>query len=364
MFVDRVFLTLEAGDGGNGAIQWARRKYVPKGGPSGGNGGAGGSVFCKVDEQMGSLERWAHAKPQRAEPGRPGGGEKSTGRSGQDLILPVPRGTLLRDAETLEVLADLTKPEECALLCRGGKGGRGNATFSTPTRQSPHIRTEGTKGECLRVLLELKSIADVGLVGFPNAGKSTLLNALTGADARVGAYPFTTKAPNFGAMQLNAFARCTIADIPGIVHDAHLGRGLGLTFLRHIERTQVLLFVLSASPDEEGEPWRELAQLRQELGAHNAALLSRPYLVALNKMDHVGAARVAAEFATHLPSEARSTFEISAMEKTGLEALGQKLKSFLFQLDSNAKPLAQHMGGDLSKNSPLPHLGPFPKTSS
>lgn len=327
MFVDRVFLSLEAGNGGNGAVQWSRRKYVPKGGPSGGNGGAGGSIYCTADAQMNSLQRWADAKVQRAEAGRIGGGEKSTGRSGEDLLLPVPLGTLIRDADTQQVLADLTEPGQRALLCRGGRGGRGNSTFTTSTQRAPYIRTEGGEGEARRILLELKSIADVGLVGFPNAGKSTLLNALTGAEARVGAYPFTTKAPNLGTMQANASAYITIADIPGISTGAHLGRGLGIAFLRHIERTRILLFVLSAAPNDGGEPWEMFQQLRDELKAYNAQLLLRPHLIAISKMDQEGAAQIAATLRAKLHYVQSPIVEISAAQNSGLETLRKEMLS-------------------------------------
>lgn len=246
MFIDSVKITLRAGSGGNGVVAWCREKFIPKGGPVGGNGGKGGSITLKTDVHVLSLESFRNRRLLSAESGQAGGGNLRKGRNGEALLLKVPCGTLVKNAATGEILYDLTEEGQECVICRGGKGGKGNACFKSPTHQAPAICTLGEEGESIEVELELKLIADVGLIGFPNAGKSTLMTKMTHVPVKIGAYPFTTLYPNLSYVQFDDYSRVLVADIPGLIEDAHLDKGLGISFLRHIERSSVLLFVLDA----------------------------------------------------------------------------------------------------------------------
>jgi GTPase len=250
MFVDRIEIDVAAGDGGNGVIAWRREKSIPKGGPAGGDGGKGGSVLLYVDPNCCGLEWFRHVRRIAAESGGKGGSANKKGADGEDTLLKIPPGTIARDMGTGEVLYDGVESHEQFVLCRGGKGGRGNVHFKSPTNRAPQIATLGEEGEKRIVEFELKLIADVGLVGFPNAGKSTLLSKLACRDVEIGAYPFTTLVPNIGYITYGEEKRIYLSDIPGIIEGAHQNRGLGLEFLRHIERTKVLLFVLDAAGTE------------------------------------------------------------------------------------------------------------------
>ncbi|MEC7839914.1 MAG: GTPase ObgE [Chlamydiota bacterium] len=285
MFTDRIKIELAAGKGGNGVVAWRREKYIPKGGPCGGNGGRGASVIIEADNQIFSLDWYRNRRVLRAENGQAGGTNRRQGRSGKNLVLKVPCGTLLKDSETGEVIADFTEHKQRVVICKGGKGGLGNDFFKTPTNRAPNHCTPGKPGESAIVELELKLIADVGLVGFPNAGKSTLISTLAHLRVKTAAYPFTTLRPNLGFIKLEDRSRILIADIPGIIEGAHKNRGLGYEFLRHIERTKLLLFVLDASGIDGRNPYDDLLVLRKELEEYNPELLSRPSLVVLNKCD-------------------------------------------------------------------------------
>lgn len=316
MFVDRIQIRATAGKGGNGVIAWRREKYLPKGGPYGGGGGFGGDVVLEATENLYSLEDFRPYSHLKAESGRGGGTSLQQGRRGRSLVLKVPCGTRIIDAKTNALIDDLTVAGQKHTLCRGGRGGRGNASFATSRRRAPNICTEGKPGESCEVILELKIIADIGLVGLPNAGKSSLLAALTSAAPKVGAYPFTTLAPNLGEVIFEDYQRIRIADVPGIIHDASNNRGLGLEFLRHIERTKALIFVLDASD----EPMEALTLLRTELNNYNKELLQKPSLILLNKCDIEGAK-------TSLDHE--ETLSISALEQSGLEPLKEGLYRLL-----------------------------------
>lgn len=285
MFVDRVLVQFIAGKGGNGVVAWRREKYIPKGGPAGGNGGKGGSVILEADAQIASLDWFRHRRVIKAENGGDGGGNCRQGKTGKNLILKIPCGTLIKEAKTGAILHDFTQDKEQWTLCKGGRGGRGNDSFKTPTNRAPNNWTAGTLGEIKEVELELKLIADVGLVGFPNAGKSTLISSLAGLHVKVAPYPFTTLQPNLGFIELENYQRIFIADIPGIIEGASRDRGLGFEFLRHIERTKLLIFILDASGIDGRNPTDDFRVLRDEIGIYNPALLERPYLVALNKID-------------------------------------------------------------------------------
>lgn len=321
MFVDRVVIDLAAGKGGNGVIAWRREKYIPKGGPCGGNGGKGGSLILEADTQVYSLEWFRNRRILKAENGRQGGPNCQQGRNGKDLILKVPCGTLVKDSATGEVLHDFTKDGEKWVICKGGRGGRGNDSFKSPTNRAPNIRTEGTEGESCTVELELKLIADVGLVGFPNAGKSTLISELASVQVKIAPYPFTTLRPNLGFIQFEDLSRIFIADIPGIIEGAHRNRGLGFEFLRHIERTKLLLFILDASGIDGRDPSSDFEVLRKEIGTYNPEMLERPYLVVLNKIDTEESVQHIKDFRKKKFVEKEKIFEISAMQGTGLPEL-------------------------------------------
>lgn len=325
MFVDRVVVRLSAGKGGNGVVAWRREKYIPKGGPCGGNGGKGGSITLVADNQIPSLEWYRNRRLIKAENGRSGGYNNRQGRKGEDLVLKVPCGTLVKHSRTGEVLFDFTEDKQEWMICQGGRGGRGNESFKTPTNRAPNICTEGAAGQSCEIELELKLIADVGLVGFPNAGKSTFMSKVTHVPVKIAAYPFTTLRPNLGYIQLNDSKRILLADIPGIIAGAHENRGLGLEFLRHIERTKVLLFLVDASGIEDRHPFDDFTVLQEELGAYGSEILQKPFLVAINKIDCEGAAEYALEFRQRYPFDPSNVFEISALTGEGVQELLEAL---------------------------------------
>jgi GTP-binding protein len=318
MFIDRATIHLIAGKGGNGVVAWRREKYIPKGGPSGGNGGKGGSVILQADTQVYSLEWFRNRKALRAENGNAGGSNNIQGRNGKDLILKVPCGTLVKNIQTGEVLHDFTQDGEKWVICQGGRGGRGNDSFKTPTHRAPNICTPGLEGEETEVELELKLIADVGLVGFPNAGKSTLISNLTAVKVKIAPYPFTTLHPNIGFIQCEDYSRIFIADIPGIIEGANQNRGLGFEFLRHIERTKLLIFLLDASGIDGRNPTDDFRVLRQELEAYNPEMLTRPFLVVLNKIDTEESEEHLAHFKKQFELDSSLLYEISAARGDGL----------------------------------------------
>ncbi len=334
MFIDTVSLSFVAGNGGNGIIAWRREKYIPKGGPAGGDGGNGGSIIFQADIQTHSLEDFRNRSIIKAQSGDTGGVNNRTGKNGPDLILKVPCGTLIKDPITKEVLHDLTENGQRLKLCAGGIGGKGNSNFVTSTHQAPFVRTEGTVGETIAVELELKLIADVGFVGMPNAGKSTLISNLARIDVKIAPYPFTTLRPNLGIVEFDDYSRILIADIPGIIEDASENRGLGLAFLRHVERSSTLVFMIELAPIEvDRDPFKEFVMLRKELEAYGPEMLAKPFLVALNKIDQEGAAELAEDFRLKYPFDQSTLFEISAKEGLGLEPFLESLR-VLAQRDS------------------------------
>ncbi|MGA8165128.1 MAG: GTPase ObgE [Waddliaceae bacterium] len=327
MFTDRVTIRLAAGKGGNGIVSWRREKYIPKGGPTGGNGGKGGSVILQADAQLSCLEWFRHRRQLKAENGRQGGANQQRGRNGKDLILKVPCGTLLKDCATGEVFYDFTGDREEWTLCQGGRGGRGNHSFKSPTNRAPNTCTPGKMGEEKEVELELKLIADVGLVGFPNAGKSTLVTALTDVRIKTAPYPFTTVQPNLGYIQREDYTRLWIADIPGIIENAHQNRGLGLEFLRHIERTRLLLFVLDGSGLEGRTPLEDFHVLRKEIEKYQPELLDRPFFVVVNKIDLEESKNHLQHFYSNYHNRDETVFAISALKGIGVDALLRKLSA-------------------------------------
>ncbi|MFN2582616.1 MAG: GTPase ObgE [Candidatus Dormibacteria bacterium] len=313
-FLDEVDIDVASGAGGHGAVSFRREKYVPAGGPDGGDGGAGGDVVLLADSGDATLSSFRERRTFRAENGSPGAGGRRTGRDGEELAVHVPPGTVVREGD--RVLADLDTTGARLIAARGGRGGRGNARFATPTRRAPRLGELGEPGERHRLHLELKLIADVGLVGLPNAGKSTLLAALTGAHPKIGAYPFTTLHPNLGVANAASGHTLLIADVPGLIAGAHEGAGLGLDFLRHIERTRVLVHVVDVSNGED-EAERAIEVIRDELREFSAALIDRPVVLALNKVDVPGAAGVAERVAPRHPGAVL----ISAATGDGVDAL-------------------------------------------
>jgi GTP-binding protein len=285
MFVDRVLVKVEAGTGGSGQTSFRREKYVPMGGPDGGDGGRGGDVTVRADRNLTTLLDYTYRDSWKAERGQHGEGSNRTGRSGEDIVLPVPPGTVVRDADTKELIGEVMEHGDSLLVAKGGRGGKGNAFFVTATHQSPREWQPGEEGQMRTLELELKLIADVGLVGQPNAGKSTLLSVISAARPKIADYPFTTLSPNLGVVPLSDHRSFVVADIPGIIEGAHEGKGLGLQFLRHIERTRMLAFVLPI----DAEDWQaELDQLRHEVASYSAELAAKPYCVVFSKLDLLG----------------------------------------------------------------------------
>ncbi len=327
MFVDSVKISLRAGKGGNGVVAWRREKYIPKGGPVGGNGGKGGSILLKTDSHVLSLEGFRNRRLLNAENGMPGATNLQQGRNGADLVLTVPCGTLVKNANTGETLFDFTDENQEFLICKGGKGGKGNNCFKSPTNQAPNICTPGTEGQSCEIELELKLIADVGLIGIPNAGKSTLMSQITHVPVKIGAYPFTTLHPNLSYVQFDDYSRVLVADIPGIIENAHQNKGLGISFLRHIERSSVLMFVIDVSGFEGRDPFDDFSVLRAELEAYHPDMLKKPFLVALNKIDQEGAEEHLKNFHEKYPFPKETLFPISAMQGEGLQPLLESMRA-------------------------------------
>lgn len=329
MFVDSVTLTIAAGKGGNGVVAWRREKYIPKGGPSGGNGGKGGSIYVQASTSVAALEAYRHKRLIRADNGEAGAGNLKQGKDGKDLILLVPPGTLIKDQKNGKVLHDLVEDGQKVLLCAGGKGGKGNHHFRSPTHQAPNICTKGTEGEDLDVHFELKLIADIGLIGIPNAGKSTLLSELTNVQVKTGAYPFTTLHPNLSYIYYPNFERILLADIPGLIENAHLNKGLGFAFLKHVERTMALIYVVDISGSEGRDPWEDFQTLQEELRAYDERLLLKPHLIVLNKTDLEGAEENIPKFLEKCSLPQENIFTLSALNGEGLAPLIERLKAFV-----------------------------------
>lgn len=329
MFVDSVKVTLRAGKGGNGVVAWRREKYIPKGGPSGGDGGKGGSIQLQTDTHVPSLEQLRNRRIICAENGQPGAGALKKGRNGEDLVIKIPPGTLVKDAATGEILYDFTEVNQEWTICCGGKGGKGNARFKSPTNQAPIEFTLGVEGESKEIELELKLIADVGLIGMPNAGKSTLLSQLAYVRVKIGAYPFTTLYPNLSFVQFEDRSRIFIADIPGIIQNAHLNKGLGLSFLRHIERSSVLVFIVDLSGIEGRDPFEDFRLLQEEIKAYNPAMLSKPFLTVLNKTDCEESQEHYASFVQRYPFSEETLFPLSALSRDGLGPLVSAMRTLV-----------------------------------
>lgn len=331
MFVDRVTIYVRGGDGGNGCLSFRREKYAPRGGPNGGDGGSGGSVILRAVDGVTNLAHLSHQRHWKAERGEHGQGSDCTGRNAPDLTIDVPAGTIVRDRDRGHVLRDLKQAGDWVDVARGGKGGRGNAHFKSSTNRAPRQFEKGHPGEERWINLELKVIADVGLVGLPNAGKSTLLSRISRAHPEIADYPFTTKYPNLGIAHAGPDQAFVVADIPGLIEGAHEGHGLGHEFLRHVERTRLLVHLVDAAPADGSDPLVNYRTIRNELEHYSAALAARPELVVVTKMDLTGASDTRQRMAELL---GRAPLAISAVTGQGIPVLLHAIASRLDELPS------------------------------
>jgi GTP-binding protein len=318
MFIDEAKILVKAGDGGHGCCSFRREKYVPKGGPNGGDGGHGGNIILQADPQLHTLIDLTYQQLYRARRGAHGEGKDCYGRSGADRVIAVPVGTMVYDADSGDLIADLAVPGQSLVVAKGGRGGRGNAHFATPTHRAPRRADPGEPGQERRLRLELKLLAHVGIVGFPNAGKSTLLSAISKARPKVADYPFTTLTPQLGVARDAAGRSFVVADIPGLIEGAHAGKGLGHQFLRHVERTRVMLYLVDAGVGREGDPVKELRILRKELAAYQPELSEKPIVLAANKIDARGDGGHLAALRRYAKKEKIPFFAVSAVTGEGL----------------------------------------------
>ncbi len=330
MFIDQAIIKIRAGNGGHGCVSFRREKFVPHGGPDGGDGGKGGDVVLVGNPQVATLMDFNRLPEYAAGNGKPGSGGKRTGKSGEDLVLELPLGTTVFDDTTGLSLRDITEEGQTVVVAAGGRGGHGNARFRSSIHQAPRESEGGTPGESRVLRLELRLIADAGLVGLPNAGKSTLLGRVSAARPKISSHAFTTLAPNLGIVELDDYARFVLADMPGLIEGAHNGKGLGDEFLRHIERTRMLVHLVDVSPAAEAEPVHAYETIREEIGLYSPALIGRPCLVAANKMDMEGSEDGARELEDHTGGH---VMRISALAGTGLAPLLWKIKETLDEAD-------------------------------
>ncbi len=335
--VDLVKITVKAGKGGNGYVSFRREKYVAAGGPDGGDGGKGGDVYFVVDSDVNTLADFRYKKKFVAGDGEKGDGGNRYGKSGASLYIKVPAGTIVRDMATGRTMADLTEIGEKFLIAKGGRGGRGNAKFATATRQVPKFAEEGEEGESFELMLELKLLADVGLVGFPNVGKSTILSIMTAAKPKIGNYQFTTLVPNLGVVKLDNGADFVLADIPGLIEGAHIGAGLGHEFLRHIERTKLIVHVVDCSQSEGRDVVKDYKIINSELELHNPKLAKRPQIVVANKMDIPGAEENFERLKKVTDKLGYEIFKVSAVTNQGLKEVFYRVSEMLKNIEPEEK---------------------------
>jgi len=333
MFIDRAKIRIKAGDGGNGVTAFRREKFVPRGGPSGGDGGHGGDVWLESDEGLNTLLHLRYNPEHKAERGRHGEGSNRHGREGVDAVVKVPVGTQIFDAVSNELLFDFTEPGQKFLAAKGGKGGWGNAHFATPTRRAPKFHYTGRPGEERELQLELKLIADVGLVGFPNAGKSTLISVVSAAKPKIADYPFTTIEPNLGVVDLGDYKTFVIADIPGLIEGASAGAGLGDRFLRHVERTKLMLHLVDVSSFSGRDPVEDYEIINQELLNYNEDLALRPQIVVATKVDALDDPERLEKLRLQAEYDKKEFFAISSVAKTGVDELVAAIARRLRRVD-------------------------------
>ena len=326
-FIDEAIITVESGGGGRGCVSFRREKHVPRGGPNGGDGGKGGDVILKSTSRRRTLFPFQLKRQFKAKKGAHGQGKQKTGRNGKDLIIEIPPGTLVKDADTSEVLKDFTAADESYIVVHGGRGGLGNARFKTSTNRTPRYAQPGEDGQNRRLKLELKLLADVGIIGLPNAGKSTLISKISSATPKIGNYPFTTLTPTLGVVETSWSEPFVVADIPGLIEGAHQGVGLGTQFLRHIERTRILIHLIDAGIIDLEHPLDPFKTVNRELKSFNPQLTQKPQIVVLNKMDLPGAQETADAFMAALDAE--PVILISAIKQKGVKKLISRILELL-----------------------------------
>jgi GTP-binding protein len=320
-FVDYVKIKVKAGDGGRGCVSFRREKYVPRGGPDGGDGGRGGHIIFKATDKLNTLLDLRYQREYKAEKGQHGMGKKMHGKNGKDLIIPVPVGTIVKDADTEDVLVDLDGRGKEFIVVKGGRGGLGNAHFATPTRQAPRFAQKGEEAETKHLIIELKLFADVGLIGLPNAGKSTLLSVISSARPKIADYPFTTLTPALGVVKLENYRSFVVADIPGLIEGAHRGVGLGFQFLRHVERTSILLHLVDISGMGEGDPVENFEKINKELELYNPKLVEKPQVVIGTKLDVADNKERLNRLSQYCKTNAIDFFPVSAVTGNGIKQL-------------------------------------------
>jgi len=332
-FVDYVKIYVKAGDGGRGCVSFRREKYVPKGGPDGGDGGKGGDVIIRASSELHTLLDHRYQKTYKAKRGEHGKGSNMKGKDGEDLIIQVPIGTVVKDADSEEILADLDEDGKDLIVARGGKGGLGNAHFATPINQTPRYAQPGQKGEEKWIILELKLLADVGLIGLPNAGKSTLISIISSARPKIADYPFTTLTPVLGVVKYKDYQSFVVADIPGLIEGAHKGAGLGHQFLRHVERTSILLHLVDVSDYLQSDPVGDFEKIQKELELYNPELINKPFAVVGTKIDIAYEGKRLKRLKDYCKGKGIDFFPISAVKKEGIE----KILEYLSVKVSNKK---------------------------
>ena len=327
-FIDEALITVQSGNGGSGCVSFRREKFIPRGGPNGGDGGSGGDILFITSPARRTLQQFRNKKQFSAQNGQPGQGSNKTGKSGETLVIEIPPGTLITDTETGLLIKDFTKPGETLLLAAGGRGGQGNARFKSSTNRTPRFAQPGEPGQSFSLKLELKLLADAGLVGLPNAGKSTLISAISAARPKIGSYPFTTLTPSLGVVHTDWGEPFVVADIPGLIEGAHEGTGLGIQFLRHIERTRVLVHLIDVSNADSDDPLKSFNVINKELTLYNESLGKKPQIVVLNKLDLPGTGKAAEKFKEAAPDD-MEILAISARKGDGLDRLKSKILQYL-----------------------------------
>lgn len=318
-FFDEAFITVQSGDGGRGCVSFRREKFIPRGGPNGGDGGKGGDVIFKSSSHRRTLYPFRFKRQFKAKDGSPGQGSQKTGKNGGDLIIEIPPGTLITDEETNEIVKDFTQPDQTYIIAEGGRGGQGNTRFKTATHRAPRFAQPGEPGQFLKLKLELKLLADVGIIGLPNAGKSTLISAISSATPKIADYPFTTLTPTLGVVKAGWGEPFVVADIPGLIEGAHKGVGLGIRFLRHIERTRVLVHLIDISTVDPQNPLAEYETINRELASYSSQLMEKPQIVVLNKIDLTGTNEAGRAFQAAVKD--REVLQISAVTRKGVDKL-------------------------------------------